>query len=332
MHVLLPASIKRIRSKATEKRWRHHFPHDKLMGAFCCHGHQSFDPTYFKTLSSICPRLANWPQRYSSSKVGSLIQPEIKFVVFPIVSQWGLSVAMETRSNLPQNLVQPFSYPSDATHKIWSRLANWLQIYSSLKVWTTDGRTMTDHWYTLWAFCSGELKTNNQRTNGPVLCSPEPDAVYQVSTTEDFKRFLPSWPSWSCDHEHSKKFSCPQPMEAPNNIWLQLAQWFQTRRCWKCWRCMTMAYTTSSPMSFQLRWAKTGQNLPKLYICNLTRVLWSVTGYVLFLQISQIYGEVFSSCNYLVYSQHKLSFSRPGKKDKRSMNFFSERSKLIFIN
>ena len=40
---LLPASIKRIGSKTTEKRWRHHFPHYKSMGAFYCHGHQSFD-------------------------------------------------------------------------------------------------------------------------------------------------------------------------------------------------------------------------------------------------------------------------------------------------
>ena len=31
---LLPASVKRIRSKATKKRWRHHFPHYKSMGAF----------------------------------------------------------------------------------------------------------------------------------------------------------------------------------------------------------------------------------------------------------------------------------------------------------
>ena len=34
----LPASIKRIESKTTEKRWRHH----KSMVAFCCHGNQSF--------------------------------------------------------------------------------------------------------------------------------------------------------------------------------------------------------------------------------------------------------------------------------------------------
>ena len=50
---LLPANIKRIRSKATEKRWRHHFPHYKSMGGFCCHGHQSFDPICLKTLCSL---------------------------------------------------------------------------------------------------------------------------------------------------------------------------------------------------------------------------------------------------------------------------------------
>ena len=48
----LPASTKRIGWKATEKRWRHLFPHYKSMGAFCCHGHQSFDPICLKTLWS----------------------------------------------------------------------------------------------------------------------------------------------------------------------------------------------------------------------------------------------------------------------------------------
>ena len=48
----LPASIKRIDQKATEKRWRHHY---KSMEAFCCHGHQSFDPICLKTLCSLSP-------------------------------------------------------------------------------------------------------------------------------------------------------------------------------------------------------------------------------------------------------------------------------------
>ena len=52
---MLPASIKRIGSKTTEKRWRHHFPHYKSMEAFCCHKHQSFDPISLKTLCSLSP-------------------------------------------------------------------------------------------------------------------------------------------------------------------------------------------------------------------------------------------------------------------------------------
>ena len=47
-------------------------------------------------------------------------------IVFPVISQWGLSVAMETRVLIQSSPLQPFPYSSDATHKIWSRLANWL--------------------------------------------------------------------------------------------------------------------------------------------------------------------------------------------------------------
>ena len=69
----------------------------------------------------------------------------------------------------PKSLMLPFLYPHAATYmyNTWSRLANWPQRYSSLKVWTTttddddDGRT-ADHWFTitlfnLWAFGSGKL-------------------------------------------------------------------------------------------------------------------------------------------------------------------------------
>ena len=51
----LPASIKRIGSKTIKKRWRHHFPHYKSMGAFCCHGKQSFDPICPKLLCNLSP-------------------------------------------------------------------------------------------------------------------------------------------------------------------------------------------------------------------------------------------------------------------------------------
>ena len=49
----VPASIKRIGSKTTKKKWRHFFPHYKSMGAFCRHGNQSFDPICPKTVCSI---------------------------------------------------------------------------------------------------------------------------------------------------------------------------------------------------------------------------------------------------------------------------------------
>ena len=42
-----------IGSKAIDKRWRHRFHHYKSMGAFCCHGNQSFDPICPKILRSL---------------------------------------------------------------------------------------------------------------------------------------------------------------------------------------------------------------------------------------------------------------------------------------
>ena len=73
----LPASIKRIGSKMTEKRWRHRFPHYKSMGAFCSHGNQSFDPICSKTLCSFSPTPVmlhikfdqDWPTGYRDIQV-----------------------------------------------------------------------------------------------------------------------------------------------------------------------------------------------------------------------------------------------------------------------
>ena len=90
MHVLVTWKYKKDRIKNKQKRWRHHFPHYKSMGAFCCHGNHSFDPVCLKTLCSLSPS--------------------------PVMLM---------------------------LHKIGSKLANWHQRFSSLKVWTT-----MDHWYT----------------------------------------------------------------------------------------------------------------------------------------------------------------------------------------
>ena len=45
----LPASMKKIRSKMKALERTQHFPHYNPMGAICCHGNQSSNPTWSKT-------------------------------------------------------------------------------------------------------------------------------------------------------------------------------------------------------------------------------------------------------------------------------------------
>ena len=79
---------------------------------------------------------------------------------FPL-SQWVLSVAMETRVFI-QSAPKPyaaFPHTSDATHKIWSRLANWPQRYSFNSV--DEDRWTTDHWYTISSPCKPSAQVSN---------------------------------------------------------------------------------------------------------------------------------------------------------------------------
>ena len=46
---LLPARIKKNKSKLKELEWSQDFPHYNPMGAICCHGNQSSDPILPKT-------------------------------------------------------------------------------------------------------------------------------------------------------------------------------------------------------------------------------------------------------------------------------------------
>ena len=46
---LLPASMRKIRSKMKALEWSQRFPHYNPMGAIRCHGHQSSDPIWPKT-------------------------------------------------------------------------------------------------------------------------------------------------------------------------------------------------------------------------------------------------------------------------------------------
>ena len=46
---LLFLRIKKIQSKMKLQEWPKHFTHYNSMGAICCHGNQSSDPTWPKT-------------------------------------------------------------------------------------------------------------------------------------------------------------------------------------------------------------------------------------------------------------------------------------------
>ena len=121
----LPASIKRIGSKTTEKRWRHLvsdcrfgvspvnypdpdivFPHYKSMGAFCCHGNQRFVAICPKTLCSLSP---------------TQVMLHIKF------------------------------------DQDWPTGFRDIQVWKC--GWQTDDGSLVYYKLTLWAFGSGELKT-----------------------------------------------------------------------------------------------------------------------------------------------------------------------------
>ena len=55
MHFILTCKHEKDRMKTAEKKWRHRFLHYNPVGAFCCHGKQSSDPIWPKTLCTLSP-------------------------------------------------------------------------------------------------------------------------------------------------------------------------------------------------------------------------------------------------------------------------------------
>ena len=92
-------------------------------------------------------------------------------------------------SNLPQNLMHPIPHPSDATHKIWSRLAN---CFRDIQVWKcgrrTDDGPLVYYKLTLWAFGSGEL------TSSPKGNDRSPESNVPRSIWPPYATFPP--PQW----------------------------------------------------------------------------------------------------------------------------------------
>ena len=72
----LPASMTKIQSKMKLLSSGQHFPHYKSMGAFGCHGNQSFNPICPKTLCYLSPtqvklhvKFEDWPTGHSDIQV-----------------------------------------------------------------------------------------------------------------------------------------------------------------------------------------------------------------------------------------------------------------------
>ena len=58
---LLPARIKKNKSKMKELEWSQDFPNYNPMGAICCHGNQSSDPIIHNCLIKVYRRLLGRP-------------------------------------------------------------------------------------------------------------------------------------------------------------------------------------------------------------------------------------------------------------------------------
>ena len=73
-----------------------------------------------------------------------------------------------------------------------------------------------------------------------------------------FYHIWPWWPSWTIDWNHLNKLSFPQYQDAKYEIWFQLANWLQRRRCLKMFtedvrmvdRQWMPDYTISLPWAF----------------------------------------------------------------------------------
>ena len=110
----IPASMKRIRSRTTEKKWRHHFSHYKPMGIFSdvqgqltpqsvVQSGRNSNSSEVSCMSSLPASIKRIGWKKSLRKSGD--------TVFTIITLWELSVAMETRV-----LIRSGPKPNAANH------------------------------------------------------------------------------------------------------------------------------------------------------------------------------------------------------------------------
>ena len=165
----LPATLMMVRSKMNALAWRHHFPIISLWEFF--RRSRAANSVVsgqiwpkFELVRDFMRVLVTW--KYKKDRIeNSREKVEKSFSPLYVNGSFLLPLKPEFWSSLPQKLMQPFHHPVMLQLKFWSRLADWLQRYSSLKVWTTtnddDDGPLVYYKLTLWAFGSGELKWPN---------------------------------------------------------------------------------------------------------------------------------------------------------------------------
>ena len=121
----LPESIKKIRSKMKALEWSQAFSHYINLWELSVAMETRDDIDVLVTC-----KYEEDPIKNEGARVDTTFSPLLPFGSYPL--PW----TPEFRSDLAQNLMQPFPHPNDGSDKISLRLANWLRRYSSSKLFT----------------------------------------------------------------------------------------------------------------------------------------------------------------------------------------------------
>ena len=142
MPVLVSCKFDETEFIVTEKRWRHHFPHSKSMGMLRANNSvvKSLTRPKFELIWDFVPVLIICKFDEDPIK-GDWENAETLF--FPLNVN-GNFLLPQFWSDLPEDLMQPFPHPKDATDKIWLKLANlsWRYFLFESVDDNADGRTM----------------------------------------------------------------------------------------------------------------------------------------------------------------------------------------------
>ena len=141
--------MRMIDSKMKELECSQHFSHYKSMGIFPDAQGQLTPQSLARSgrISKSSEMLWMFSLPASMKKIRSKMkEARVDTTLSPLYpyGSYLLPWTPEFRSDLAQNLMQPFSHPNDGSDKILLRLAHWLRRYSSLKMFTdarTDART-----------------------------------------------------------------------------------------------------------------------------------------------------------------------------------------------